>query len=547
MSHEQVIVEVVRSVERRRRWARGLREAATAVLAFPVPALGASLVARWAGVPGTRLWELLPWLGFGVAVAYLAWRLGRVGSPADAAAAVDRRAGLGDELASAYWFVSRGVSSPWVDHHVARAAGTARRLEVRDLFPVGVPRRLYVAGVALAVVALGSITLPPAPSGTARAAAVTVADDEIGGEVARVEALLDEAEEVDPEAISEEEPEARPRPELSEILAALEEGRISSAEAQDRLERLGRELESGNLDAGNLREALERLGGELEEVGAFEEVAGALQGEELRRAARLLRETAARLAADGIPAEELEAMARGLEETSADRSERMDDLLEELRKAGERGSSDPDAARRALESAAQTLESMDRSLRAQRLRGQAAERLGELSRRLGDRAGSGDSSRLLGARTRQGSAASAMGRSGEDVKLQAMGGSRPGEDPPEGGSLGHASGPGAGASERRGDPTRTDVELNREVAIARDDEDEEPGEIVEEETREQPSRLDHTGRPGADRYAPGGAIGRPPVPRRLRQRVREYFTIIREPLPSRSDETGDASGASSSG
>jgi hypothetical protein len=84
------------------------------------------------------------------AVVLFTSRLARPTTLAQAAGAADTRAGLNDELKSAHWFAQGAARDGFVDLLLTRAAQTAARLDVRRLFPVGVPRSV-LAALALAV------------------------------------------------------------------------------------------------------------------------------------------------------------------------------------------------------------------------------------------------------------------------------------------------------------------------------------------------------------------------------------------------------------
>ncbi|MSQ59108.1 MAG: hypothetical protein EXR36_05545 [Betaproteobacteria bacterium] len=90
---------------------------------------------------------LLPFLAAaGTAlVALFLWRLTRPMTIAQAAGATDSSAGLKDELKSAQWFAQSATRSAFAEILIARAARSARSLNVRSLFPLGVPLGAVVA------------------------------------------------------------------------------------------------------------------------------------------------------------------------------------------------------------------------------------------------------------------------------------------------------------------------------------------------------------------------------------------------------------------
>jgi hypothetical protein len=89
-----------------------------------------------------------------------AWRLSRRVTLAEAAGAADARAGLKDELKSAYWLGERNAEArarpALLPLLMRRAAGDAQRLDARRLFPLRVPSSMAAAlGLALLTAALG--------------------------------------------------------------------------------------------------------------------------------------------------------------------------------------------------------------------------------------------------------------------------------------------------------------------------------------------------------------------------------------------------------
>jgi hypothetical protein len=89
-----------------------------------------------------------------------AWRLSRRVTLAEAAGAADARAGLKDELKSAYWLGERSAEArarpALVPLLMRRAAGDAQRLDPRRLFPLRLPGSMAAAlGLALLTATLG--------------------------------------------------------------------------------------------------------------------------------------------------------------------------------------------------------------------------------------------------------------------------------------------------------------------------------------------------------------------------------------------------------
>jgi hypothetical protein len=87
---------------------------------------------------------ILVMAGFGV-IAMGAWHFARPIPLDRAAGQADSRAGLKDELKSAYWYARHPVSSALVDLLLSRAAGAIRQIDARTTFPVGVPPSIFLA------------------------------------------------------------------------------------------------------------------------------------------------------------------------------------------------------------------------------------------------------------------------------------------------------------------------------------------------------------------------------------------------------------------
>src|SRR2546430_8016756 len=81
--------------------------------------------------------------------AYFVWRLLQKGTIGQAAASVDTKAGLHDELKTALWFIRNPRASDWVDAQIERAAKHTRALDPERLYPRSVPRTSYIAAAMI--------------------------------------------------------------------------------------------------------------------------------------------------------------------------------------------------------------------------------------------------------------------------------------------------------------------------------------------------------------------------------------------------------------
>jgi hypothetical protein len=162
MSERDILLHWLAGAAARLRAARGLRDAgALACVLFGLLALHQILRALAAPALIAALAPLWLLVAFAGAVVF-AWRVSRRVTLAEAAGAADARAGLKDELKSAYWLgqservaEARGRQA-LVPLLVRRAAGDAQRLDPRRLFPVRLPVSIAAAfGLALVAAALG--------------------------------------------------------------------------------------------------------------------------------------------------------------------------------------------------------------------------------------------------------------------------------------------------------------------------------------------------------------------------------------------------------
>lgn len=79
------------------------------------------------------------------ATGYFGWRMASGLVLTQAASRADASAGLNDELRSALWFASRETENGFVRAHLERAVRTVQRLDVRELFPLAMPRNFPMA------------------------------------------------------------------------------------------------------------------------------------------------------------------------------------------------------------------------------------------------------------------------------------------------------------------------------------------------------------------------------------------------------------------
>ncbi|MBI1875988.1 MAG: hypothetical protein HYS05_19155, partial [Acidobacteria bacterium] len=250
MTDREIIVALVTAVDRRLRrqeQARLLTRAFVWSLVVPFALTVAPLVApvpAWLIVTALSTWIAL--LG-----SSAVWVWSRRRSLAQAAAEVDRRAALNNELTSALWFVEQHASSPWIDYHVGRAAGRAGRIDAEALLPWQWPEDVRTAGalVAVLLVVNGLMAIDLVPRSWTRAwlqaqlTSTSRALSEAERQTAReIQDLLEHAERLDPSVFTPEDRQlAR---EFAEIVRDLENNRLTSPEASERLARIRKALEA---------------------------------------------------------------------------------------------------------------------------------------------------------------------------------------------------------------------------------------------------------------------------------------------------------------
>lgn len=246
----QIIIDLATAVDRRLRrqeQARLLTRAFVWSLVVPFGLTVAPLVApvpAWLIITALSTWIVL----FGSSAI---WVWSRRRTLAQAAAEVDRRAALNNELASALWFVEQRASSPWIDFHVGRAALRAGTINAETLLPWQWPEEIRTAGalVAVLIVVNGLMAIDLVPRSWTRAwlqahlASTSRAMSEADRKTAReIQDLLEHAERLDPSVFTPADRQLVK--EFAEIVRDLENDTLTSSEASERLARIRKALEA---------------------------------------------------------------------------------------------------------------------------------------------------------------------------------------------------------------------------------------------------------------------------------------------------------------
>ncbi|MGE3275831.1 MAG: hypothetical protein AB7O67_12015 [Vicinamibacterales bacterium] len=158
--HETVRQALVQA-DRRRRLARALGAAVTGFTAGLAPLVALGVLRLAIDLPAWVWWTAIAVTG-GVTVALAAreW----LAAPAldRAGAALDKAAGLPDELGSVEWFLrSDEAQSPWVAELVARAAEHSQGLDVARLLPVAPGRARFTRAAVLMGALAILLAIPP--------------------------------------------------------------------------------------------------------------------------------------------------------------------------------------------------------------------------------------------------------------------------------------------------------------------------------------------------------------------------------------------------
>ena len=467
-------------------------------------------------------------VGSAAFLAFLLWsqlggrQLGR------AAGVVDMRAGLNDEIKSAYWFMRQDDSSPWIDLLVGRAAATAHQLSLRRLVPVTIPKRF---GIALALFGLLQVLALVPSNGPLLTFAV--ASDSI-----QFERALDTYAEEIRDLIDGEGDELLDEEALALLELALEELEAEDTSFDELLRDLREAqdvLDEGNLEMAATRDALDELGDEFSGSNELQDLVNALRNQDLGDAADRMHELAERLA--DLDSLELAELAELLQEASNIDEPVIEALLEALQKAADAISEDrlPDA-QEALNEAGDAIDQItDRQAR-QQANNEAAQRAQALQEALARQPMSAADQTQL-----------AEGQSGEPQQANSSAAASSsavnrseGEQPPgtQSGPAGNATGDPSGGPLELGASTTLEAQLALEVIdgtrpeFPEEDQELDPKDLFQEASRQQGSIVQYQDVRALSQYSQGSALNAERIPWQYRSLVKKYFLAIR-PAPHR--------------
>jgi hypothetical protein len=452
-------------------------------------------------------------------VCYFVWRSRRKGTLAEAAADVDGRAALADELKTAYWFINNPRASEWVDLQIRRAAKRVSELNVNRLYPRSIPRTSYVALGLFAVWVLLNfaplswnnnwLLLQAAP-------AFDLTDAERN--------LLSRAE----ESLRNTEMAER----VQEIMQQLQEGVITPAEAMDQLAALQEELGQEDVDAEAIDAALNQVADALSGSEELEEIAQALRDMDLADASELLNE----LAENATP-EQMQGMQQSLQEAAESAQKTLDDLAEDLKDASDSiAQQDPEGARQALADAAQFLEDLANQIENQELSQQAADQLKQFQQSLQERLQSENQPQPPSGEPQEGQSTEGgqpQPGGGTPTAQAASAGQQEGDpqQASEGGNQDTGQNPSGMPGETKNQPPvqlELDVQLEQAALTGLHDEAVEQ-EKIEETSKQERSRLDYRNVESELTPAQKDLLNQEQIPWEYRDLIRNYFEAIRPP------------------
>src|SRR5437667_3731027 len=373
MSDKEIIIHSLKRIERRIRANRLLNElalGATFFLGFPLvlkvldlfdPLRAATITV----IGGT--WMV-------IFAAYVVWRVLRKGNLNQAAASIDKAAGLNDEIKTAFWFIHNPRPSDWVEAQVHRAARSAQSAHVDRFFPRQIPKMLYLAtAFVLLFIGLNFVPLPWNHNWLAlQAAPAFNLTPEESAILKQTEALLRKAEKLkQPELVQK----------LEDIVQQLQEGKIDAAQAAQMLDALQSQLDEGNLDAASIREGLEEMAKDLAQSDKLEATADAMKNKELNLAADELRKLAEKLGLNSADANK--QMQKSLQQASESPRLGLEELAKLQKEAAENlQKEDQEGAQESLDEAAQELDNIQEKMQSQELKNQAGQQLQSLQQSL---------------------------------------------------------------------------------------------------------------------------------------------------------------------
>jgi len=456
---------------------------------------------------------------FAWAIATIAWILWKIRGSAgllEAAASLDRDGRLQDQMKSAYWFIVHPSSSEWVDSLIDRAAERAKSLRLDALYPTTLPRSSKLAlSFCLLFVLLNVLPFSRNHNWFLLQAAPPY-------RLSRGDqALLDHARKLlEKSQVADK---------LDQIVNELEQGKISSAEAQREISSLRQQIDSGNLELNNILDGLTAMANQLGQSAALESTAEAMSQGDLNEAADQIRDVAEKLGV--TPEDMLREMQRNLAQAASGSPSALEDLSRLMQQTADSlKNGDAQAGKESLDSLARAMEQLADRLEAQQRQSQASQQLADLQNALQQEASADAASAQLTPIPSQGGSGSGDSGEASNSGAPAAGNSSGIGQGSSGGNNPGSTAFGSPEDLKPGDVTKLDVQLKMEGLKGQ------PGsggklQDIEEASRQERSLMDYRNVPSQLSPAQKDALNQNRLPREQREIVKYYFEEIRPQTP----------------
>ena len=515
MSNSETILSLLRKANERRRTNRVFNELGIALtMSLPVPVLF-KIWDLWSPIRGRTvaitlgLWAI-------AAAACIVWRLrGGKTNLFEEAAAIDQKAGLHDEIKTAYWFSQGSRQSEWIDAQMHRAAQTAHRLNLDRLYPRSIPKVCYIAmGLLLALAILNFLPIAGNHNWLLldAAPAFALTDNQIKL-IAQAESLLEQAERLGEPQIAEK---------LREIVQNLQNGKISVADALAQLQQLRTELEAGNLDIGNVKEGLSEVANDLGRSQTLAKAAEALSQQDLNQAAEEFRAAAEKV--QEMTPEQLAEMQKSLEQAAENDRTGLEELTQDMKDAAAAiEDKDRKLTEEELQQIADQIEALAKEIQAQGLKDDAADALDSLEDAI--RSSEAEALAEIMKNMELGKAGPKEGTEEKGKKATIV----PRGQSAAGGAAGlNPSGqvPDAPAP-REGEATELAVVLEQQELAEPAKQEEEKKQDLEEQSKQERSKLDYRNVTTELTPAQKDTLNQNSIPWEYRQLIKQYFQALR--------------------
>jgi len=492
MSDKEAILRSLEKVERRIRTHRRLRDLSRGValfLLFPLGLKIADLLLSFRGI------VVFPVLGtwFLALTGYSIWMLCRKGTLSEAAASVDKKLKLQDELTTAYWFIRNPTRSDWVDLQIERAAAKVGKIDSAKLYPHFLPGNLLFAGGTLLVFVVLNLS-PFSPNRNwlvLHAAPAYPLSQEQQNLLARATDLLKGTEQGE---------------RLQTIMQKLQAGEISAPQAVHELSEIQSELQTDRINVDRITAGLRDIGRNLQGAELFQSATGKLAEMKLSEAAENL--IASSEALGKISGRHLSEAQESLDKASQNSTLELNQLTAALKQTeSSLVQHSLESTKVGLSKAAQELQLLGSLVHNQHINDEASEQLQNLMETMQERPYAEGG---LGNAQREG-----IGQNTNPPEGQPPADMPPGNEP-----LGtQPSGKFAPNPPRVGPSTSLRVQLQKELVEGQRD-----GELKETEpSRQEKSNIEFKKSESGFRPMPKDVMSRDRIPWSYRSLIKDYF------------------------